>query len=80
MRLIRNVREISLDTVASECGIRRAWLSTIERFPHRFVSPRLRRKLSEFFGADYDTVLAKGVDNHAIAASLLQAIAKKVKS
>lgn len=74
----RRLMGISLDELAQHCGCRRAWLSVVCRYPERYVSPRIRRKLSEFFnGADYDTVLSKPIDNIALARSILSTLSKK---
>jgi hypothetical protein len=79
LRIARLLRAESLDVVAAAIGTRKAWLSTIERFPERHVSKKLKRQIEAHFGAKW-SVLSAQIDGAKLGESLLaSASLQKVK-
>lgn len=76
LRVARLLRAESLDAVAAVIGARKAWVSTIERFPERHVSARLKRKLEGHFGAPWSTLSHK-TSGSTLADTLLGLVTKQ---
>jgi transcriptional regulator with XRE-family HTH domain len=70
LRVARLLRSESLDAVAAALGIRKAWLSTIERYPQRHVSRSLQKRLEAHFNVPWAT-LAHTTDGGKLAAAIL---------
>lgn len=74
LRLLRRLRSLSLETVASATGIHKSTLSSLERGVAH-PSRKLKVRLARFFGVEYDA-LVKPVNAPAIA----DAIVKKLST
>jgi hypothetical protein len=75
LKILRLLRNESLDHVAAEVAVGKGWLSTCERFSERHVGKSLRQRLEAYYSIPWGT-LSKKLDNVSLARSLAQQLGR----